>query len=148
MRLETNGLRRFILVVFLIAGAIAGYLSVKEGMKTYDPLTTPALTQNEITTINKSHARLLIMLSGNQTAKIKLGHGYFATNCVSCHGSDGQGGSAPNLQKIGFPSISIAQRIFNGAGNRMPAFRKTLTLDQIAATALYVKSLQKTIHKP
>lgn len=148
MRLETNGVRRVILVLFLIAGAIAGFISVKEGLKTYDPPTTPALTQNEITAINKSHAMLLTMLAGNQPAKIKLGHGYFAVNCVSCHGREGQGGTAPNLQKIGYPAISIAQRIFSGAGNRMPAFRKTLTLDQIAATALYVKSLQKTIHKP
>jgi len=52
----------------------------------------------------------------------------FQQTCAACHGSDGRGGSAPDLTHLAmdargtFPSIEVLARMHDG-GDAMPAFR-------------------------
>lgn len=71
----------------------------------------------------------------------------FTTNCAACHGREGQGGSGPSLVSGPATALTRAEleaRIGRGrplAG--MPAFRRTLTKEQIAAVALFVDALRE-----
>ncbi len=143
MSLELKGPKGAAIAVLLIAGAIAAVFSVEKGIKMTTPDTVPPLTAAQKASINASRSKLQAKLSGNQAEMLKAGKISFAQNCSSCHGDQGQGVTAPDLQQIGTDTFSIAERIENGAGNRMPAFGNTLSIDQIAATAVYAKSLQK-----
>ncbi len=144
MSLDFKGPKGVILAVILVAGGIYGYSSFKKGMATYSPPVTPNLTKSQIAEINASHDKLLAKLSGDPTTLLKEGKPLFDDNCESCHGEDGIGGTAPDLQGIRSAPITVAEKIFNGAGDRMPAFYKTMNEDQIAATAVYVESLKNT----
>lgn len=145
MSLDFKGPKGAILAIILVAGGIYGYSSFKKGMATYSPPVTPNLTKSQIAEINASHDKLLAKLSGDPTTLLKEGKPLFDDSCESCHGVDGGGGNAPDLQGIRSAPITVAEKIFSGAGDRMPAFYKTMTEDQIAATAVYVESL-KNIH--
>ncbi len=144
MSLELKGPKGAAVAVLLVVGAIAAVFSVEKGIKMTTPDTVPPLTDAQKSAINASRAKLQAKLSGNQAEMMKAGKISFAQNCSSCHGDKGQGVTAPDLQSIGTDTFSIAERIENGAGNRMPAFGQTLSIDQIAATAVYAKSLQKS----
>jgi quinohemoprotein ethanol dehydrogenase len=82
----------------------------------------------------------------NQTGDAAAGQTIFQDNCSTCHGSNGQGGNGgPNLTAIA--SAKQLQRVIaqvtNGGGG-MPAFRGTLTDQQIADVAAYV--VQRITH--
>lgn len=62
----------------------------------------------------------------------------YSTSCATCHGAEGQGASAPDLQ--GFEEgdlASIEQQIREGGGS-MPAFGDRLSDEEIGALAEYV----------
>jgi len=72
----------------------------------------------------------------------------FKSNCVVCHAADGTGSptgkslKAPDLNSDAVQKMTVAQiedQISNGKNN-MPPFKSTLSKDQIAALAAYVKS--------
>ena len=117
------------IALLLIAGSIAAYFSVKKGMKIYSPSTVPALSQSEQNAINQSRSQLTAKLAVSTPQMIQEGKKLYASKCASCHGSTGQGGNAPNLRQPGFSPLRIATTIYNGAGNRMPAFSRTMTED-------------------
>jgi cytochrome c551 len=58
----------------------------------------------------------------------------YKAQCVGCHAADMSGGVGPNLQKIGgkLTAEQISTQIHNGGGG-MPAYKGTLTEDQITA---------------
>ncbi|WP_217914663.1 PQQ-binding-like beta-propeller repeat protein [Miltoncostaea marina] len=68
------------------------------------------------------------------------GRTVFAENCSSCHGADGRGGNGgPDLSKL--PNARVPERVaakVRNGGNGMPAFRDTLTPNQINDVAAYV----------
>jgi mono/diheme cytochrome c family protein len=67
----------------------------------------------------------------------------FATNCSWCHDDYGMAaGKGPRLAGTSMTEQQVAQRIRNGKDGAMPAFRKTLSEEQIAAFASYIKSLK------
>jgi mono/diheme cytochrome c family protein len=72
----------------------------------------------------------------------------FKSNCVVCHAADGTGSptgkslKAPDLNSDAVQKMTVAQiedQISNGKNN-MPPFKSSLSKDQIAALAAYVKS--------
>lgn len=68
------------------------------------------------------------------------GASIFSQNCESCHGALGTGGHVgPDLQKssIAEDVDQVRDRVTNGAG-QMPAFKGTLSDDEIDAVATYV----------
>jgi cbb3-type cytochrome c oxidase subunit III len=75
---------------------------------------------------------------GNLTS----GKDIFVANCGSCHtlaaaGTNGNVG--PNLDQL-MPTLEIVQHQVINGGGAMPAFKGTLTADQITAVAKYVSS--------
>ena len=67
----------------------------------------------------------------------------FAANCSWCH--DGYGlhaGKGPALAGTLMTEKQVSDRIRNGKEGAMPSFRKTLSDEQIAAFASYIKNLK------
>ena len=66
----------------------------------------------------------------------------FAAQCGWCHADYGlKAGKALQLAGTRMTEKQVASRIRNGKEDAMPAFRKTLTDDQIQAFARYIKDL-------
>src|SRR5260370_35624338 len=77
--------------------------------------------------------------------------GTFRTKCAMCHGPDGAGsavGKSMNVPDLRSSVVQnkadaeLAQIISNGKGG-MPAFKSSLSDDQIHALLTYVRSLQQ-----
>lgn len=79
----------------------------------------------------------------------KVGQVVFKTNCVSCHGPDGQGGIGPNLTDDHWKNVrnveDIAKVISDGAANgSMPAWKNRLSHpNQIVLVSAYVASMRE-----
>lgn len=67
-----------------------------------------------------------------RAAALERGRAVYSEHCKRCHGSDGQGRTRTDE----WMSASVA----NGRG-QMPAFRKKLTRQEIAASIAYVRTL-------
>ena len=83
-------------------------------------------------------------MAGKPVASKKTTNGkdIFVANCGSCHtladaGTSGNVG--PNLDQL-MPALEIVQHQVINGGGAMPAFKGTLTADQITAVAKYVSS--------
>ena len=82
------------------------------------------------------------------TSDLAAGRKVFDAQCAWCHGTDGTGGTGPNLQgRLAHATDvkSIVDIITNGVpGTEMPAFRSPLTERSIRQTAAYVRSLSRS----
>ncbi len=88
-------------------------------------------------------------------AVLKQGQALFMSNCQKCHGPEGKGDgpdSDPRMPAAdltdGFraelnPDGVLYYRIFNGREPLMPAFKSTLTKDQVWQVVEYIKSIRK-----
>ncbi len=86
---------------------------------------------------------------------LKRGRGTYVANCQKCHGPEGKGDgpdSDPRMPAAdltdGFraelnPDGVLYYRIFNGKPPVMPAFKSSLTKDQIWPVVEYIKSIRK-----
>ncbi|MDT5263179.1 MAG: cytochrome c6 [Acidobacteriota bacterium] len=88
-----------------------------------------------------------------KAAVIERGHGVYTENCGRCHGADGQGHTrtgemveAPDLSDASWQRSRSASRMLasvtNGRG-QMPAFKKKLSRQDIAAAVAYVRTLKR-----
>jgi mono/diheme cytochrome c family protein len=92
-------------------------------------------------------------LTSRNEALMGQGHELWGTNCMSCHGVNGQGGSAPALNSQQFLT-SVNDDQINGIiaggipGTAMPAWLNDyggpLTDEQIAALVTYIRSWEKS----
>ena len=74
-------------------------------------------------------------------AEVIQGGAYYQKSCARCHASDGFGkGDAPSLHEEDMTDSEIVDEIKYGE-NRMPAFGKQYTDDQIQTVTRYVRSL-------
>lgn len=78
---------------------------------------------------------------------LKVGQTVYKTNCVSCHGRNGEGKVGPNLTDEAFKNVrqveDIAKVIRNGAGNgAMPAWANRLHANEVVLVSAYVASLR------
>jgi len=83
----------------------------------------------------------------NDETVLSVGAGIFQTNCVSCHGKDGEGLVGPNLTDDYYKNVKtlgdIGQVLLNGAANgAMPAWANRLSSSEIVAVSAYVASLR------
>jgi mono/diheme cytochrome c family protein len=96
--------------------------------------------------INKKHPEKAVATenTGDKTPKIADGKTIFETNCISCHGADGQAGvaGAANLSTSALDANSKVEIIRNGKGT-MQAFGGALTEEEIQAVAAYIETLKK-----
>jgi cytochrome c oxidase cbb3-type subunit III len=85
-------------------------------------------------------------------SQITKGRSVYTANCARCHGGDGMGKTtmgemteAPNLSDAEWQSRRSASRMIasvtNGRGD-MPAFKKKLSKQDIAAAVAYVRTLK------
>lgn len=92
--------------------------------------------------------RETIMKYSKDDEYLRVGRVTFKTNCVSCHGQEGQGGIGPNLTDDSWKNVKnvedIATVIQNGAANgAMPAWRNRLShQNQVVLTAAYIASIR------
>lgn len=90
-----------------------------------------------------------IMTYANQTSWLSVGQNVFKTNCISCHGRDGEGKVGPNLTDAFYKNVrkveDIARVINQGAGNgAMPAWSNRLHVNEVVLVSAYVASLRDT----
>jgi cytochrome c oxidase cbb3-type subunit 3 len=83
----------------------------------------------------------------NEPGWLQFGASIFKTNCVSCHGANGQGQVGPNLTDDYYKNITkiedIPHVIANGAANgAMPAWKTRMHPNEIVLVASYVASLR------
>lgn len=88
-----------------------------------------------------------IMLYANKKSWLSVGQTVYKTNCISCHGRDGEGKVGPNLTDQFYKNVrkveDIARVINQGAGNgAMPAWSNRLHPNEIVLVAAYVASLR------
>ena len=88
-----------------------------------------------------------------RAAQVERGRAVYEDRCTRCHGADGQGRtrmaetveppdlSDPAWQRARSDARMIAS-VANGRG-QMPAFRKRLTRQDIAASIAYVRTLRR-----
>jgi len=83
---------------------------------------------------------------------LATGKQIFDAQCAWCHGTDGEGGTGPNLRgklRQATDSTSIVNIIINGIpGTEMPSFRSPLTERAARQTATYVQSLSRAAARP
>ena len=85
-------------------------------------------------------------------AAAQAGAAVFQSNCARCHGADLEGGKkAPALAEIRkkkhWTDDRITYRILNGAG-KMPAFRETLSDEQIRDLIAYLRAENRPAPPP
>ncbi|WP_010269286.1 c-type cytochrome [Paenibacillus senegalensis] len=68
----------------------------------------------------------------------------YKASCLSCHGVDLEGGVGPALNSIGseLDRREIHNVIMNGQGNMMPAFRSSLSDEEISNLAGWLAEMQ------
>ncbi len=75
------------------------------------------------------------------------GRELYLKNCASCHGTEGEGGKGPALNKQGLlimaSEIYFARSIFYGRPTRGCPSRKDLAKDEILSIAAFIKGWQK-----
>ncbi len=76
------------------------------------------------------------------TQMVASGRTLYVANCVSCHGQDAEGKIGPNLHALGDPDAKVYRHIANGFGQKMPAYKNTMTKDQIDTLVAYIQTLK------
>jgi len=99
----------------------------------------------EIGELEPTQANLLKYMDDKKW--LTVGQVTFSTYCVSCHGRQAEGVSAPNLTDEYYKNVKeitdIAKVITNGANNgAMPAWGNRLHPNEVVLTAAYVASLR------
>jgi alcohol dehydrogenase (cytochrome c) len=99
--------------------------------------------EEEATTIEPDADRTTESDEGGGAAAVVDGAQIFSDDCSVCHGADGTGGNGgPDLTTI--PSArdvrAVERQVANG-GNGMPAFRDTLSPEEIRAVSVFVTRL-------
>jgi cytochrome c oxidase cbb3-type subunit 3 len=94
--------------------------------------------------------RPTILAYMNDPKFLTVGKVVYKTNCVSCHGANGEGNIGPNLTDDHWKNVKqiedIARVIEQGAANgAMPSWRNRLShINQIVLAAAYVASMRGT----
>lgn len=129
------------LVAALGSLIVAGCGSSDKSSATKLPAMTSATSSSDATTgADTTSADTKTPSTGADTGAAPDGAKLFVDNCQSCHGEMGAGGSVgPDLQtaKMSDDQKAVTTQIENGGGV-MPAFKDTLSQDEIDALATYV----------
>ena len=88
---------------------------------------------------NDSALSSIEALDGDATA----GQALYEANCASCHGTDGTGGSGPNLVHEQPDASEVIQLVYYGE-DEMPAFSDSLEDQEIADITAYVVETLET----
>ncbi|HET7043385.1 MAG TPA: c-type cytochrome [Gaiellaceae bacterium] len=115
--------------------------TVEQAAPTTTAATTTATTTTAATTTSGTSTA-----GQPSSADLAAGRAVFTANCVSCHtlaDAKATGTVGPNLDKLKPDEATVEHQVTNG-GAIMPAFKGTLSSDQITAVATYVSSVAGT----
>jgi cytochrome c oxidase cbb3-type subunit 3 len=78
---------------------------------------------------------------------LSVGEAIFKTNCISCHGRNGEGGSGPNLTDDSYLLVKqltdIPHTVINGSIKAgMPAWGNRLSTNEVVLVSAYAASLR------
>jgi cbb3-type cytochrome c oxidase subunit III len=123
-------------------------VTIEQVVRDQIELAVPPMPQNLVEGADADAvAAYVALVAGKPVAgggkQATSGKEIFTANCGSCHtlkdaGTSGNVG--PNLDQLK-PSFQIAQHQVINGGGAMPAFKGTLTADQITAVAKYISSV-------
>ncbi len=90
-----------------------------------------------------------ILRATTKKSWLQVGKVVFKTNCISCHGQNGEGIVGPNLTDGHYKNVrnieDLALVVAKGAGgNAMPAWENRMHANEIVLVAAYVASLRDT----
>ena len=126
-------MRRTVLIAAILLGALALAACQSRGVTSPTPQTVIGTVSTPTTTLPVVPA---FHLKGNATK----GKVIFVANCGGCHtlaDANTTGTVGPNLDTLKPNYQAVTAQVTNG-GATMPAFRGTLTTQQIADVAAYV----------
>ena len=94
----------------------------------------------------KGDAETLVRLSHDDDS-LKFGQNVFQSNCIACHGKDGNGTTAPNLTDDAYVHVTRIEDIYDvikqGRNNgAMPAWSNRLNPKEMVTVSSYVASLR------
>jgi cytochrome c6 len=123
-------------------------VTIQQVVRDQIELAEPPMPANLVTGSNADDVAAYVALvagkpgagGGNQSTS---GKDIFTANCGSCHTLNDAGTSGnvgPNLDQLQ-PSLAVTQKQVTNGGAAMPAFKGTLTAEQIMAVAKYVSSV-------
>jgi cbb3-type cytochrome c oxidase subunit III len=123
-------------------------VTIEQVVRDQIELAVPPMPQNLVEGADADAvAAYVALVAGKPVAgggkQATSGKEIFTANCGSCHTLKAAGTSGnvgPNLDQLK-PSFQIAQHQVINGGGAMPAFKGTLTADQITAVAKYVSSV-------
>jgi mono/diheme cytochrome c family protein len=136
---------KLVAVVASIPLAVIGFKKKNKALAVVSfILICAAFALAEISKKHPEKAAATVEDMNDTTPKIVDGKTVFETNCISCHGADGQAGvaGAANLTASGLDLNSKVEIIRNGKGS-MQAFGGALTEEEIQAVAAYIETLKK-----
>ena len=96
----------------------------------------------------EANRETILRFMNDEPEWLAVGEVVYKTNCVSCHGSRGEGKVGPNLTDDHWKNVrnveDIARVIENGAANgSMPAWKNRLShQNQIVLTAAYIAAMR------
>lgn len=102
----------------------------------------------EIGNLEPDHATIMSFINDPEKQRfLSVGEAVFKTNCVSCHGRSGEGGSGPNMTDESFLLVKvltdIPQTIVKGSVSAgMPAWANRLSTNEVVLVSAYVASLR------
>lgn len=99
----------------------------------------------EIGELKPDHATIVEYMGKDNW--LKVGETVFKANCVSCHGTEGQGLVGPNLHDENYKNVKVledvARVISDGAaGQAMPAWKNRLHPNEVVLAAAYVAKMR------
>lgn len=127
-----------------------GTTTIAEGVQTNTGVTaTTATTTTATTTAAETETETETETEGEGNsgpggaADLAAGRAVFQSNCAACHtlqDAKTSGTVGPNLDQLAPDESTVEHQVINGGGG-MPAFKGTLTDEQIKAVASYVAAV-------
>jgi cytochrome c oxidase cbb3-type subunit III len=146
-----NALPVWWVVVFVLSIVFAGsYWTLAERLQR---IPSPAQEAASIAAERAKRSGVVddaqLLAAKDSAIQVAAGQKLFATNCIACHGSSGEGNIGPNLTDTawlhGGSPASIFGTIRDGVPAKgMPAWGAMLGTDHVKSVAAYVLSVRNT----
>lgn len=117
-----------VVVASILAFALTGSSGALDSAASPDPVTTITETPAEQNPVDTT------------TSAMTTGQILYDTHCAECHGTHGEGGSGGPVDDLSMSVAEIIEITANGAP-RMPAYKDTLTDEEIQAVSEYTLQL-------